>query len=398
MSGTEIDNADLANLPAFWYGNGFQSAPGIVVNSAGQASLTYYANGGPNQPGRGALFAASNDPSLVLTGPSATGVSAQTITIKFADVTSADASKVSGTGPVPTGQVTGVLTLPGGDTSNSGQVSIEAGARISTNTLTVQATAKPNAITIQTSDLHARQVNLTAPTIGIGADTPVVDKSVVLASNAAQFADVQRLALKALSGPITVYGDFNPGPGNLTLDASGINLGTEVLGPGTSLNLRAGTLVFPAAATVQFSVAVTVTSAGGAVATYAANTPIALGANSKVSLAAAGTLTASGPDAVTLSRDSRIAASEIITLRNTGAPAFTGGASANGNTLELDAKEIDLGSGPANGSPVVSNVTIAGYSSVNLFPSKVAAERLPAGAFSPASSKVNTAPSQCRSG
>ena len=379
LSGTEIDNADLANLPAFWYGNGFQSAPGIVVNSAGQASLTYYANGGPDQPGRGALFAASNDPSLVLTGPSATGVSAQTITIKFADVTKADASKVSGTGPVPTGQVTGVLTLPGGDTSNSGQVSIEAGARISTNTLTVQATAKTNAITIQTTDLHARQVNLTAPTIGIGADTPVADKGLVLASNAAQFADVQRLALKALSGPITVYGDFNPGPGNLTLDASGINLGTEVLGPGTSLNLRAGTLVFPAAATVQFSVAVTVTSAGGAVATYAANTPIALGANSKVSLAAAGTLTASGPDAVTLSRDSRIAASENITLRNAGAPAFTGGASANGNTLELDAKEIDLGSGPANGSPVVSNVTIAGYSSVNLFASNTVVVKGPGG-------------------
>src|SRR5262249_49771228 len=154
------------------------------------------------------LFVASNDPNLTVRGPAATGTSAPTLTIRFRDVTSADAAKVSTTNPVATGQVNGTLTLLGGDNTNSGQVSIEAGARVSTDTVTVQATARTNAIAIQTTDLHANEVKLGAHTIGIGASTPVADKGLVLAANSAQFADVRTLTLKALSGPVTVYGDF----------------------------------------------------------------------------------------------------------------------------------------------------------------------------------------------
>jgi filamentous hemagglutinin family protein len=298
LSGTEIINADLTKLPASWFGRGFGLPGNVVTNAAGQAALAYYANGGPQQPGRGALFVASNDPSLTLRGPAASGVSAPTLTIRFRDVTSADAAKVSTTNPVATGQVSGTLTLLGGDTTNSGQVSIEAGARISTDTLTVQATAKNHAIAIQSTDLHASELKLGAQTIGIGTSVPVADRGLLLASNSTQFANVGTLTLMALSGPVTVYGDFNPGTRNLTLDASGIALG------------------------------------------------------------------APSPDG-----SHSITASGTITLRNTVAPQFTGGPAATGNRLELSAEEIVLGSAPVNGNSVVSGMTVAGYSRVDLFAS-----------------------------
>lgn len=344
LSGTEIVGADLAKL--------------LDPNSPARLALEYYANGGAQQPGRGALFVASNDPTLQLTGPTATGASAPALTIKFKDVAPA-------TAVLPAGQVTGSLTLAGGDTSNSGRVAIADGVKISTNTLTLQATASNNAIALNTTDLHANLVNLIAPSIGVGAATAVAGKSLVLPANSTQFADVQTLALRALSGPVTVYGDFNSGARSLSLDATGIALGSEVLNPGTSLNLRAGTvLAFSSSATVQFSVGVTVTSAAGVATTYAANTQIALDPNSKVSVASAGTMTVAGSGGATLTRDGLISASNNITLKNTGAsPSFSAPA-ANGNSLELAAKEIDLGSGRVNGNVVNGNFTIAGFSRV----------------------------------
>lgn len=344
FSGTEIAGADLAKL--------------LDLTSPARLALGYYANGGAQQPGRGALFVASNDPTLQVTGPSATGVSAPALTIKFKDVATASAT-------LPAGPVTGSLTLAGGDTSNSGRVATADGVKISTNTLTLQATASNNAITLNTTDLHANLVNLIAPSIGVGAATAIAGKSLVLPANSTQFADVQTLALRALSGPVTVYGDFNSGARSLSLDATGIALGSEVLNPGTSLNLRAGTvLAFSSSATVQFSVGVTVTSAAGVATTYAANTQIALDPNSKIRVASAGTMTVAGSGGATLTRDGLISASNNITLKNTGAsPSFSAPA-ANGNSLELAAKEIDLGSGRVNGNVVNGNFTIAGFSRV----------------------------------
>lgn len=360
LSGTEILNADLTKLPASWFGGIYgSSSPYIPPVAASQQAIYYYANGGAQQPGRGALFVASNDPTLQLTGPTATGAAAPALTIKFRDVATAPAASL------PTGPVSGSLTLPGGDTRDSGKVVIADGARISTNTLTLQATASSNAIVLNTTDLHASLVNLIAPSIGVGAATAVAGKSLVLPANSTQFADVQTLALRALSGPVTVYGDFNSGARSLSLDATGIALGSEVLNPGTSLNLRAGTvLAFSSSATVQFSVGVTVTSAAGVATTYAANTQIALDPNSKVSVASAGTMTVAGSGGATLTRDGLISASNNITLKNTGAsPSFSAPA-ANGNSLELAAKEIDLGSGRVNGNVVNGNFTIAGFSRV----------------------------------
>lgn len=291
LSGTEILNADLTKLPASWFGGIYgSSSPYIPPIAASQQAIYYYANSGAQQPGRGALFVASNDPTLQLTGPTATGAAAAALTIKFRDVATAPAASL------PTGPVSGSLTLPGGDTRDSGKVVIADGARISTNTLTLQATASSNAIVLNTTDLHANFVNLIAPTIGVGAATAVAGKSLVLPANNTQFADVQTLALRALSGPITVYGNFNSGARNLTLDANGIILGTE-----------------------------------------------------------------NG-----VAHDASIVASDTITLKTTGGPAFSGGTTANGNSLALVAREIDLGNGVVNGSAAATYMTIGGFSNVGL--------------------------------
>ncbi|KQT03020.1 MULTISPECIES: filamentous haemagglutinin family protein [unclassified Bradyrhizobium] len=275
LSGTTITGADLTKLPAF--------------SAANQQVLGYYANGGAQQPGRGALFAASNDPTLQLTGPSKTGVSAPSLTISFKDVT----TNVPG---LPTGQVTGSLTLPGGNTSDSGNVVVADGVTIKTDTLTLQGTAANKAITINTTDLHASRVNLVAPSIGVGTATPVAGVSLVLPANSVQFADVQTLALRALSAPIAVYGSFNSGTRNLILDANGLAQGLD----------------------------------GG------------------------------------VARDATITASETITLTNTAGPAFSGGATAGGNSLQLVAKDIEFGNVPVNGITQAAYMTIAGYSSVGM--------------------------------
>lgn len=199
LSGTTITGADLTKLP--------------LLTAAGQSILGYYANGGPQQPGRGALFAASNDPTLQITGPSKTGVSAPSLTISFRDVAA--------------GQVSGSLTLPGGNTADSGKIVVADGVTIKTDTLTLQGTAANNAITVNTADLHASRVNLVAPSIGIGAVNPVSGVSLMLPANSAQFADVQTLALRALSAPITVYGSFNSGTRKLILDANGLAQGLD---------------------------------------------------------------------------------------------------------------------------------------------------------------------------
>ena len=50
-----------------------------------------------------------------------------------------------------------------------------ADAPVPQNVLSLQASARTNAIAIRTTDLHAKQVNLTAHTIGIGTSSPVAN-------------------------------------------------------------------------------------------------------------------------------------------------------------------------------------------------------------------------------
>ncbi|HWM46427.1 MAG TPA: filamentous hemagglutinin family protein [Xanthobacteraceae bacterium] len=135
------------------------------------------------------------------------------------------------------------LSVSGPNGTGNGTISIAETVRIATDTLTLQATSETNAIALNTSHLEARQVNLAAKTIGIGAPSvgAVTDKSLVLAANSTQFAAVQALSLKALAGAITVYGNFDPGLGqggggrpNLTFDAR------TIAGTGSDATINVG--------------------------------------------------------------------------------------------------------------------------------------------------------------
>jgi filamentous hemagglutinin family protein len=212
-TGTVITGVDLGKLAAFWYSNNF----GSVTRTTGAVDPTTMVSYGGTGANLGALFAASNDPNLVVSGPS--GAPAQSLTIQFADLKSGEVSGVQA-GPVKNlDGSTGGLVLPGGD---AGRVTVEAGARITTDALTLQATASTNAIAIK-GDVQARQANLNAQTFAIGTGAgSAANASVQLLGS--EFADVQRLTLKSLSGAISVYGNFDAGPAmaNLTLDAAAV--------------------------------------------------------------------------------------------------------------------------------------------------------------------------------
>jgi filamentous hemagglutinin family protein len=182
-----------------------------LLNSKAVAAIAY-SYGVDNKPGLGAMFVATSDAKLSVSGPSAV---APPLKIEFA----------FGNPPQP---VTGTITLPGRDT---GSVAVEAGARISTQILSMQATARSNGIVIDPNAiLQVKQVNLTANGIGIAGEgaSPTAPHGLLLSSaNLGPLAGVQGLALKALgSSGITFYGnvDFNPGSTmqSLAMDASAI--------------------------------------------------------------------------------------------------------------------------------------------------------------------------------
>jgi filamentous hemagglutinin family protein len=215
------------------------------------------------KPVLGALLAASNDPGLALSGP--TGV------------------------PSPAG--------------DAGRVAIEAGARISTNTLTLQATASTNAIAINATDLHAKQVNLTAQTFAVGSTSAsAVDTSVQLSDS--QFGDVQGLTLKSLSGAITVYGTFDPGSAmtSLTMDAPAVALaagsgdGKVTVENGAITLVNSGGLGLPAglsssSANTNLTFEATDIVLGGGTQTIAGASAVTLSATHRVLIAGAGNLT-----------------------------------------------------------------------------------------------------------
>lgn len=206
-SGTVITGVDVSKFNYFVKnadGSFVLNPDGSVYRNAGTIGdlLRDYAN--PTK-GLGALFVATNDSSLKVSGPS--GIAPPSLSIQFA----------SSTDPKVPGAVNGSLLLP----ADAGRLVIESGASVTAKSATMQATASTNAIVGNSSDLHLQQLNVTARTIGLGSPTLVGDKSVALYNQ--QFADVKALSLKALSGTITLYGDYNPGAvSKLTLDAAKI--------------------------------------------------------------------------------------------------------------------------------------------------------------------------------
>lgn len=206
-SGTVITGVDVSKFNYFVKnadGSFVLNPDGSVYRNAGTIGdlLSNYAN---QTKGLGALFVATNDSSLKVSGPS--GIAPPSLAIQFA----------SSTDPKVSGAVNGSLLLP----ADAGRLVIEAGASVTAKSATMQATASTNAIVGNSSDLHLQQLNVTARTIGLGSPTLIGDKSIALYNQ--QFADVKELSLKALSGTITLYGDYNPGAvSKLTLDAAKI--------------------------------------------------------------------------------------------------------------------------------------------------------------------------------
>ena len=215
-----ITGVDPSKLQAFWYWNDFKSWTSTAGGDL--TSLAYYAFGGPSsqQPGLGSLFVASNDASVKVNGP--TGVPVPPLTLKLSDLKPGAVPGVPDSGAITTldGKPAS-LTLPGGDV---GRVAIEAGARVTTNALTLQATASTNAIAIN-GEVHAQQMDLRAQSFAIGSGKSSGKESVRVSGD--HLDGMQRLTLRTLSGPISVYGSFNPGPSmtSLTLDTAAIMRG-----------------------------------------------------------------------------------------------------------------------------------------------------------------------------
>lgn len=229
-TGTAITGADVSKLSYFVAkadGSWLTNPDGSIYHHVGSADPKLLQNYSNQTTGLGALFAASNDANLNLPLPG--GLPPSSLTIQFQ----------ANTDPKVAGAVNGGILLP-----DAGRVHVESGASITSKVLTVYATATTNSVVVNNGgDLHLQRFNIAARTIGLGSTSLVSDKSVALYNW--QFPDVQALSLKALSGVITVYGDFNPGVASrLTLDAAALvraeNTGSATLsvdGSGSSVTL-----------------------------------------------------------------------------------------------------------------------------------------------------------------
>lgn len=229
-TGTVITGADVSKLSYFVAkadGSWLTNPDGSIYHHIGSADPKLLQNYANQSTGLGALFAASNDAKLSLSLPR--GLPPKSLTVKFQ----------ANTDPKVAGAVNGGILLP-----DAGRVHLEPGVSITSKVLTVYATATTNSVVVNDgSDLHLQQFNIAARTIGLGSTSLVSDKSVALYNW--QFPDVQALSLKALSGAITVYGDFNPGVASrLSLDAAALvraeNTGSATLsvdGSGSSVTL-----------------------------------------------------------------------------------------------------------------------------------------------------------------
>jgi filamentous hemagglutinin family protein len=361
-SGTLITGVDLRKLPSFWYWNNFSSS---AQNRAGDiTSLGFYSYGGATtqQPGLGALFVATNDTKLVVSGP--TGVPVQPLTVQFADVSPGALPGV----PV-SGHVTGTVTLPAGD---AGSVSIESGVKIVTEALTLQATKQTDSIKLNANaEISAKQVNVTARTIGIEA-TPSqgrTDSAMLSAGNLAQFAGVQGLSLKAMAGGISFYGDVNFDPGStmsrLVLDAGAIvgtggNTAIKIGGTVSILNTGATFSGASAGANGTLSIDAAKIDFGGGVQTIAGFRQVEWNASERVFFGSSGALTlGAGADQV----DLNVASPNILVGGNTA--SGTGSFALNTQGVVTFTRPDGAAVEPAASDEIGGNLAITA-SSINL--------------------------------
>ncbi|MGP8122380.1 MAG: beta strand repeat-containing protein, partial [Xanthobacteraceae bacterium] len=290
---------------------GTLDSTGTVINGA---NITYFLNAANGSPinqllplyggGGGALFVATSDPNVTVTGP--TGTAPSVLTVNF--------------GNFSVFPVIGSIKLPAGDTSN---VTIEAGVTISTNTLSLQATAPSNAVVIEqpvgsaaATKIQAERVNLTAQNVGLGngASGALALSADALAS---QFASVQELTLKAYNGNITFFNSLSFGGSlqSLTLDAPALVGSSTVANTVANADINApnatvtilnssGLATAPSGSgTGTLSIEAATIDFGGGVQTIAGFTQVDLTASNQIFLAGSGALTlgASGATPVNLS-------------------------------------------------------------------------------------------------
>lgn len=220
-TGTVVTAADLGNLPASIPNIGYNFNPSV-------ATLANYSLGSStSQPGLGALFVASQDSTLTISGPSGVSQSAP-LTIQFSTL-NGFAVRSSGGSSAPL-----TVALPG---DNVGRVTIEAGAKITTNNLFMQATAATDSIVLNkpvagnpnapAAIITANKATIAGRSIGIGASSR--DSVILSQANLDQLAGVKNLTLAAVAGDITFYGTnlIQTTMQGLTLDARAVT-GTGV--------------------------------------------------------------------------------------------------------------------------------------------------------------------------
>lgn len=354
-SGTVITGVDVSKFNYFVKnadGSFVLNPDGSVYRNAGTIGdlLSNYAN---QTKGLGALFVATNDSSLKVSGPS--GIAPPSLAIQFA----------SSTDPKVSGAVNGSLLLP----ADAGRLVIESGASVTAKSATMQATASTNAIVGNSSDLHLQQLNVTARTIGLGSPTLIGDKSVALYNQ--QFADVKELSLKALSGTITLYGDYNPGAvSKLTLDAAKIvradNGGSakvSVTGSDSSITLvnsgAAGdTTGAPASSGYKLGFDASEIVLGGGAQTMLGYGEVFMTAANRVFVAGSGSLTLGGSnDAV----DLNLATQNVLVAGATAKGSGSFAVSTHGNIVLSDILQRDPPlTRPADSAETGGNLSLTG--------------------------------------
>lgn len=360
---------------------GTLDSTGTVINGANVLNFFTAASGfGPAytsnnfqlaQGGVGALFVASSDSNVSVVGPAASPA----LTINFANI---------GTGSRAT-PVSGQVTLPG-SSSSAGTVAIEAGASISTNTLSIQATAASNAIALNAAPakggnppaavIHANQVNLTAQSIGLGGTStaPASGALVVSADTLAnQLSSIQGLTLKTFGGNITFYdgATFGKSLQRLTLDApalvgngSGDGASADINAPNATVTLVNSGLqgTGPAPATGgTFSIEAAAIDLGGGTQTITGFSQVAWSASNQIMLAGSGALNLVGSSAAPInlaittpnivvgsatvtgtgSAFKLTTAGNVTIARPVGAAANPGASSQIGGSFTLTAASID---------------------------------------------------------
>jgi filamentous hemagglutinin family protein len=300
-TGTVITGADINMLAVS------VPAAGYTINPPADVLSNYSYGNSSSRPGLGALFVASQDSTLGITGPNGSPQSAP-LTIQF--TTLAGTLPVRGAGG-SSGPVT--ITLPG---DSVGHVEIEAGAHISTNNLFMQATATTNNIILNkaipgnpsapAATITANQAKLAGRSIGIGAGS---SNAVILnQTNLAQLGGVKNLTLAAIGGDITFYGsDLIQAMQALTLDARAItgtggNSRIEIGGTVTLLNSSSATgTSAQAGKSGSLSIAATDVVFGGGAQTIAGFSQVNLDASDQVLFGGQGSLTlGTGNDVVGL--------------------------------------------------------------------------------------------------